>query len=433
MTRLLAIGDIHLHPGPRQADRLRALDQIVTEGLALSHLGAWLIPGDIFHQRSTVEDRNAFAQQLQLMADRAPCLLVPGNHDAPGDLQIFGKLKAAHHVYVVDRPTCVRLRLATGEYATCFFLPYPSKAGLTSLGIVPADVADVAGEALDAIFMLAAGELERAKANGDLTFMIGHANISGAIASNGQPQVGMEISVNRGHLDRLGAIPKIFSHIHKAQEIGGALYTGSICRLSWGEVEPKRYLVIEARDFGGTRGWENNVTSHPIDVAPMFHVEGTLTRKAFHFEHDEWMCTACGGTGDGERGADNDTLPCVPCAGSGHRSWKGCEVRVRYRFNKSERGALDTARILAEFAEAARLELEPIAIADRELRAPEVAAARTLSEKLAAYSRVDQLAPSVAEKLALLEHADAVTVLTKVQNELVRLEAGEKELVAACL
>ena len=48
MTSLVHIGDLHAAPGPRDADRYRALDQIIGEGLALEHMGAWLWPGDLF-------------------------------------------------------------------------------------------------------------------------------------------------------------------------------------------------------------------------------------------------------------------------------------------------------------------------------------------------------------------------------------------------
>jgi hypothetical protein len=53
MTSLVHIGDVHAAPGPRSADRWRAVDQIIREGLALEQLGAWLIPGDLFDALST--------------------------------------------------------------------------------------------------------------------------------------------------------------------------------------------------------------------------------------------------------------------------------------------------------------------------------------------------------------------------------------------
>jgi predicted MPP superfamily phosphohydrolase len=95
MTSIVHIGDVHAAPGPRSADRWRAVDQIIREGLALEQLGAWLIPGDLFDALSTTEDRNAWDARLQRMADAAPVVIIYGNHDRPGDLDGFANLKAA--------------------------------------------------------------------------------------------------------------------------------------------------------------------------------------------------------------------------------------------------------------------------------------------------------------------------------------------------
>lgn len=404
-TTLVHIGDFHAAPGPRNGDRYRALDQIIAEGLALPRLGAWLWPGDLNHGRMTIDDRNALADRIIRMASAAPILIVPGNHDLLGDLEIFARLQAGHPIYVIDRPACVRIRLAGGQWATVFFLPYPTKAGLTSAGIAHGDLIPTAADALDAIFMQAADELKTARGRGDVTFMIGHVNVAGSMTSVGQPNVGYEIEIGPRHLDRLGPIYKGLNHIHKAQHIADAWYAGSVCRLNWGEIEPKGYIVVEY-------GEDPDYLLHHkmLDVPAMYHVEGTLSRDGF-----VWQVTA---------GPGGEVQP--PPA-----SWKGAEVRCRYRFKQSEKSALSSARVLAEFAEALRLDVEPIAVPDRELRAPEVAAARTLAAKVAAYQKVEQLAPAVAEKLAILEHGDPLQVLTNVQNALAQIEAGENEKVAA--
>ena len=72
-----------------------------------------------------------------------------------------------------------------------------------------------------------------------MTLFIGHANVGGAVTSSGQPNIGREIELSPRHLDRLGPIYKGLNHVHKAQEIHGAHYPGSICRLDWGEIETK--------------------------------------------------------------------------------------------------------------------------------------------------------------------------------------------------
>jgi DNA repair exonuclease SbcCD nuclease subunit len=113
------------------------------------------------------------------------------------------------------------------------------------MGVAKDAVIDTAANALDIIFMDAAAQLVQAREMwGDLTLMIGHVNVAGAMTSVGQPNIGHEIEITAAHLDRLGNIPKLLNHIHKAQEIGGAHYAGSVCRMNWGEIEDKGYSVV---------------------------------------------------------------------------------------------------------------------------------------------------------------------------------------------
>jgi hypothetical protein len=400
-TTFVHIGDFHAAAGPRNADRYQALEQIQAAGEALAArgaLGAWLWPGDLNDARMTIEDRNRLAAVLIDLARIAPVVICDGNHDLPGDLDIFEHLGGRYPIYVIHVPHCLRIELATGEDATIFVLPYPQKAGLVSAGIATGDVVSTAADLLEPIFMQAAAELETARAQGDLTLMIGHVNIAGSIASTGQPNIGHEIELNPKHLDRLGDIPKLLNHIHKPQEVAGAHYAGSVCRLNYGEAEEKSFIVLTV----DAAGW--SIERQPIDVAPMHHVTGVLTRAGFRFDDAE--CDQ-------------------------RLSWAGCDVRVRYTYKASEKASLDDSVIHALFSSALRLKVEGVAIADRELRAPEVAAAKTLPEKLAAYRKVAQLEPSVASKLSILQSETPEHLLEVVAVGLAMIEQPEKFEVAA--
>ena len=406
LTQIPAIGDAHVHPGPRQADRLKALDQIIVEGLTrvpTSQLGAWAVAGDLFHQRSSIEDRNAWATRLVAMANAAPVVVCYGNHDMPGDLDIFAKLRATFPIYVVDRPQVLRVQLATGSWLSVFVLPYPHPAGLVAAGTPPESVVETARAALEAIFLHAGAQLEAARQQGDLTLFLGHVNVAGSIVSTGQPQIGHEIELDQALLLRLGDCPKVLNHIHKHQVIGGAAYPGSICRLNWGEIEEKGYLVIEYND-GAT--W--TLRWHPIAVPPMYHVEATFAQQAFTYD------------------IAPDTIP------------KGSEVRVRVRFPQAERTFFEMGQpqVLADFAHASRLSIEPVCEVDRGLRAPEVAAAKTLLDKLVAWCHVNGLEPpdGLAEAVAALEHQEPEKVLadfTLRMEGLVRPQVEEPAEVTA--
>lgn len=402
MTTFAHIGDLHLGPGPRNEDRIRALRQVIDEGLAIKNLGAWLIPGDLNHGRMTIDDRNFLAEQLTLAAMHAPVLITPGNHDVPGDLQIFSRLKATWPVYVVDTPQVFTLPLATGDAASVFVLPYPTRAGLLAAGAASSQVHDAAREALEHIFMEAAEQLAKARAMGDLTLMIGHVNVAGSDMSAGQPNIGREIELDAALLTLLGDCYKGLNHIHKGQEIFGVHYAGSLCRLDWGEIEPKRWLRIDYERVAHHQ-WVYSVSPRRVDVAPMYHVEGELTRDTF-----TWHV---------RKGPGGDVEP--PPA-----SWKGCEVRVRYHYKQSERSVLSEAQIYAEFAECAKLYRDPVADPDRAVRAPQVAAARTLPEKLSAWCDISGhvATDSVIAKLAQLERSEPQAVMTWVAALIAQIE-----------
>lgn len=406
MATFVHIGDFHAAPGPRNADRYRVLDHILTECEACT-VSAWLWPGDLSHQRQAIEDKNALAVRLREMASRAPVILVYGNHDLPGDLDVFAHLQARYPIAVVSRPECVRLQVATGEMATIFCLPYPTKGGLVAQGVIPADVVEVGGDALEPIFMRAAYDLDQARRGGDLTLMVGHINVAGSITSTGQPNIGREIELSPRHLERLGPIYKGLNHIHKAQTIAGAHYAGSVCRLDWGEVDPKRYLAVTVDDGGVL------VQSCAIEVPPMFHVEGELTREGFRLSEVSAL------DADIERRYH---------AGD----WAGCEVRVRFRYRQSERDVLDESLVRTPFADGLRLKVEGVAVPDRAVRAPAVAAALTLAGKVAAWAEVVDItpAPTLVEKLARLEQTEPAALVAAVSAELAELAEEFEEAVA---
>lgn len=402
MSDLICMGDLHLRQDARQPQRLAAWDQAIREGEQRPHLGGWVLAGDLFHAISTPADRNAAGARLVAMANRAPVIAVQGNHDGEGELELFARLGAAWPIYLFTRPECRRLRLATGQNVTVFGLPYPHRAALVAAGVAPgADVFEAAGGALASIILGAAAELTVARQRGDAVCMVGHATITGAVASNGQPQIGRDIALSPRHLEPLGDILQVFGHIHAPQVVGRAHYVGSITRQDFGELEAKRLLIASiAPDSTYT------VVSVPLAGPPLWHVEGTLTREGF-----TWTATA---------GPGGDVL--APPA-----SWAGCEVRCRYRFHASEKSLLSDALVLAAFADAARLQLEPIAVPDRALRAPEVVDAPTLAAKVEAWARVAGVttSPAVLDKLHRLEQTDPVALLAELQTWVAEVEAGQ--------
>lgn len=406
MTTFVHIGDFHASAGPRNADRYQALDQILDECQDLEHLGAFLWPGDVFDGLSSIDDRNAIDARLRRMACQAPVLIVEGNHDKPGDLRGFANLSGAWPIIVVDRqPALVRVELPTLQTATIWAVPYPHKGPLVGAGVAHGDLVKTANDLFEPIFMKAAADLDDARRRGHLTLMVFHANIAGAVTSAaGQPNIGRELELTQSHLDRLGRIYKGGNHIHKPQEIAGAWFAGSVARKDYGEIEEKRYLLV---GVDGDSSYA--VTSKPIAIPPMYHVTGRLDRHGFSAYSEDPDVQ--------RRVAEND--------------WAGCDVRVRYDYPGTERAVLDEAALRARFASALRLKVEGVVIPDRELRAPAVATAKTLTEKLAAMREDRALPASIANKVDALEQRDRDAILADVRAWLTSVESGEKARVAA--
>jgi hypothetical protein len=377
--RFVHLGDLHLDASERNVDRLAALDYVITQQEADPSLLAWLWPGDLNHSAMTIANRNALVERVIRMAGVAPVVIVPGNHDRPGDLDFLAQLRTRYLISVMTTPRIVASRDKQIPIAV-FGLPYPTKAGLVGAGLSHDDSQATAATALDRILMQAGEELAAARARGAITAAIGHVAIRGAVPSVGQPLVGQEIAIDQASLARLGPIYIGLNHIHRHQVVGGAIYAGSLCRLDWGEIEPKGYVVVELTEEPVLDLDEAIVSGHPrwrhtwrfceVPVAPMYHVEGELTRDRFTWQ----ICRGPGGVAD-----------------QAPQDWSGCDVRVRVRYGQAERGVLGDAqvRVRAPFVGARRLEVELIALPDRALRAPEVVAATTLSEKLRAWARLE--------------------------------------------
>ncbi len=395
--QVACIGDVHARAGhSRNAARLKALDAIIAEGLALPNLSCWIQLGDLFDGKSSVQDRNDIAPRLQVMAEKAPVVILGGNHEAPGDTEILGRLEARYPIGVATSPQVVRAY--TGGVAIAA-MPYPSRGGLIAGGTTAADTLQTGQRYLEDILRGFGSELLERVQVGRPTLFVGHLNIAGAVYSSGQTSIGHELELDPSALRLLGDMPKVLGHVHAPQEIGGAYYAGSITANSWGEREAKRWILVEFEE-----GRDYRIISRPIDTPPMVHVEGRLTREGFTLNPGDYPA-----------------------------SWDGIETRVRYSFLASERDVLDHSLVRAPFAGALRLEVEPIAVPDRALRAPEVAAARTLADKVQAWAHLSgaTVTESVLAKLAALEHQDAAQALSTVATQIAALEHAEKSEAAA--
>lgn len=427
-ARCIQIGDLHLTTGAANADRLAALDYALDrECDHADGVDAWFLPGDLNEAGMSIENRNALVVRIQRMSATAPVVILYGNHDRPGDLDVFGHLRNRHEVTVVQRAQLVDLTLPRGSHARIFCLPYPSRAALVGSGAPREETLATAARALDTLCLEAGDQLAEARRRRCVTAMLGHVTIRGAVTSVGQPLIGAELDLDPGSLARLGPCFKGFNHIHAHQILGRdtmseAWYAGSLCRRDWGEIEPKGYLVVHA----GTDGY--GVTWQPVPIAPMYHVEGTLTRDDFAWE----VAKAARGMGPPVCAACADAPPyedidCEQCEGT-RVDWRDIDIRVRARYAVSERNVLAAAkaRLSRMFGRARRLEIELIAVPERALRAPEIVGARTLDEKLRAWARLTETTWSadIERCAALLQAENADEMIAQTAARLAAAASG---------
>jgi DNA repair exonuclease SbcCD nuclease subunit len=308
------------------------------------------------------------------MAGFGPVVGVYGNHELAGDLDIYNRLSARNTIEFHAAPTVVRF---SDVAVAC--LPWPRKAQLLAHmpGATVAAGANAMRMALGAVLGGLGGRLQEQR--GRARVALAHVMIDGSRTDHDQPLVGADLSLSLADLALLGADIYACGHVHAQQDgrIGDApwLFGGSPRHNNFGEPGPKGYVIIDV-DGGAVRGWERVATP----ATPMLLLSSA------------WS--------DGG-------LPI-----SGIDSVRGTEVRLRYRVPADER---ESARACAyELRDrmlglgAVTVTIEEEVTTERRARAPEVAAARTLPDRLERHWEgkgfdPGERRPSLLEKTALLQ------------------------------
>jgi exonuclease SbcD len=355
MPKIAHLGDLHLRHDNRFEDTLACLDHAISEAIARD-VDLFVQAGDVFDTKSTPLERNAFAGALRRMAAQAPVVIIRGNHDKPGDLDIFDQLETDFPVYVYDRPEMLEV-----SGVRVFALPYLDKS--TAVATLASDLG--IEETDEAITTLVASTM--AHWRGELAFddsgdedstpaiLLGHLTIAGSILSNGEPHPQQGVQLAIGDFDGFDAA--MLGHIHKAQvcdAAGRIRYPGSISRANFGEQQdPKGWWLWDIP----ARGAEPRVEFVEVPARRM------LTFACEYFEEFGW-----------EENVDVEGA-------------KGAEVRVRITVpeDRQTEGAAKGAEIREKLAHAHSLKVETRTVPVGRVRAGEIAEAKTPAEKLSAF------------------------------------------------
>jgi DNA repair exonuclease SbcCD nuclease subunit len=331
------------------------------------------LPGDLFDRKSTPEGRNLLRALVQELAKIAPVFICYGNHDEPGDLDIFGEVKSENPVYVFDKPTVIGI----GDNFL-HILPWFTKSTWQS-----AHAGASKEEGDKTVSQMALDYLKykvKEESDGDAEIkhiLMGHLNIEGARAENHQPLKGEGIRFGRYDLVEAGFCAGIFGHIHLRQVFEEAgptfFYNGSPAALDYGE-SPEKYCSILDTD-------SMSVEWFKLNTVDRFSLDLTYGKDAFITiaEQQPRIC--------------------------------GARVRALLKIPEGE----DVSRAKAEVEKrlldlgALEAQVDPQIQPKDLVRAAEIASAETLEQKLEAYWKANDNCPSpedhagMKEKLAHLE------------------------------
>lgn len=349
--RLLATGDNHFFRRRRFAECVRVHAWMV-ELARDAKIDIFLSGGDMYEEGSDPLEREAVAEWVTAMAEVAPGLVVRGNHDIPRDVDLLRRLRTKHSVTVEEG---AGVHLIAG--AAIAAIAWPERAALLAAAGSIEGTEALVREALQHVFRGLGAQL--AQHDGP-RLGLGHLMVDGSIASTNQPLLGLPINVSLAELALLNAHLGIVSHIHRAQRFDAFgvpwLYAGAPYRTDQSQTEPKSVVLAE---FEGQRLVKLQEVETP--ATPMAHLNAGWDAASGELKLEQ------------------------------HGNLEGHEIRIRYNVAPDQQ---EQAKAFADGLERRLLgagvkavKMEPTVIAQTRARAPEVAAASALPEKLEAHWR----------------------------------------------
>lgn len=388
--KLLHFSDVHYDADPEKLAKCEASMAFIISQAADIKPDLIIMSGDLFHRRQALESKSAILpahQAIQQLAEIAPLVMVYGNHDVPGSLDLFRLINSFHPIYVADRAEtiyyfkgCGFKRYEDGPEtdradavpdAILHLLPYLTKAHFLA-AVDPGSIDEsnqLIQEALKGLF--AGWGVISAEAQCPVV-MVAHCNVSGSTLSTGQVLLGQDIMVSKHDLALARADYVALGHIHRAQEVGDKMYySGSVYHGNFGETEVKSFAVVTIDE-------DRKTTIYPVVIPSR-----PLSLHELHWDPDLKMFW------------DSDDAP----------DWIGADLRVRIYQTKEQAGLHTDEAIRERFAGAHSFQIERIPIPDERVRSGEIVKAQTLAQKVGEWGSVVEktIAPEVLELAAKVE------------------------------
>lgn len=305
----------------------------------------------------------------------APMYIVEGTktHDIPGSIDTLGHLSFGR----ID-PSYITI--------TCYDWPQSFKTQFGHLSILPAPTKSflardpsgtqeeinvaIQDKLRDILKGFAASAADSPKPH----ILLSHITVTGSETSTGQTMLGGDIQVSVADLELANADIVLLGHIHKCQSLGRNIYyAGSPYHQNFGELEDKGFLIITFEDGDLVDVEFIKTPSRPRQVLDVQIIAGAL----------DW----------------GDSVVCP-----------GADVRVRLYGTIAEIEAADREPEIKKFCESANsLKIEKMPQPENRVRSANIAAAKTIREKLVEYAAVKEIEiPETAIQKA--ERLDEVTV-----------------------
>lgn len=223
-----------------------------------------VLPGDLFHQKSTADGRNLLRELLQILGEIAPVVICYGNHDQAGDLDIFRHLKTTYSIDVFDSP-----RQLMYEDVVIHVMPWFTKATWQSSNIGRSiESGDIEVSKIGLQFLKNSVNQASMRHPDRKQILAAHIMIEGSKAENHQPMIGEGIRLGRHDLMEAGFHAGIFGHIHLRQtfdDIGPFFYNGSPAPMNYGESPEKYFSILDTKTL--------EIEWHKLNTVDRFSIE----------------------------------------------------------------------------------------------------------------------------------------------------------------
>lgn len=381
---LLHLADTHLDKNRRLNDTAAVLDEIVVAARS-ERVDLVVHAGDFFHRNSSPEERNLLAGFIRRITETIPFVGIRGNHDALGDLDLFGDLATSRPAIVITRAR----RIEIGGFSV-YGLPWFSKLELVASARASGDSSSGSEAAISkARELLELTRVDDGAARTLIPILIAHAQVAGAETSTGQTLIGTTVELSPSDLFATGAEYVGLGHIHLRQEWHGGqvAYAGSTEAMNFGEPETKSFNLVE---FYGGKFVSNEAipieASRRIILLELSYAEALdVASRRLDMTHPKTIAA---------READ------------------GALVRVRYQVAPEDLATIRTEDLSSYFCLAESVKVEARIIVEKRVRSELIAEAKTTRDKMSAYWAAKNNAPGAATQAAIFEKIEELEELT---------------------